>query len=95
MLYDINSVSFYYSVINENTNTALRELQLPVPYENRYVDLDSRAVLSALMGVKYNIVRVGEERYLPYGFWDKTAEKTGMRCTRQITAFPWPLYMIE
>ena len=77
MLYDINSVSFYYSVINENTNTALRELQLPVPYENRYVDLDSRAVLSALMGVKYNIVRVGEERYLPYGFWDKTAEKDG------------------
>lgn len=77
MLYDVNSISFYYSVINENTNTFFHESWLPTPYENSYVDLDSRAMLAALMGVKYNIIRPGDEKYLPYGYYHLSAEKKG------------------
>ena len=77
MLYDVNSASFYYSVINENTNTFLHELWIPMPYEHRYVDLDSRAILSAELGVKYNIVRLGDELYLPHNFDHMVQEKNG------------------
>lgn len=75
MLFDVNSVSFYYSVINESTNAFLHDLWMPMPYENRYVDLDSRAMLSALLGVKYNIIKSGDEIYLPYGYYSKVQEK--------------------
>ncbi len=71
MPFDVNSVSFYYSVINESTNAFLHDLWMPMPYENRYVDLDSRAMLSALLGVKYNIIKSGYEIYLPYGYYSK------------------------
>lgn len=77
MLYDVNSVSFYYSVINENTNAFLHELWIPTPYENRYVDLDSRAVLLAALGARYNIVRSGDDLYLPYHFDHMVQKKNG------------------
>lgn len=75
MLYDINSVSFYYSMINENTNKFLQDLWIPSPYEHQYIDLDSRAMLLALLGVKYNIVKSGDELYLPYNYDSKVQEK--------------------
>lgn len=77
MLYDVNSTSFYYSVVNENTNTFLHELGIPVPYEHRYVDLDSRAMLSAALGAEYNIMKPGNELYLPYNFDRKVREQNG------------------
>lgn len=77
MLQDVNSVSFYYSVINESTNTFLHDLWVPSPCENRYVDLDSRTMLSAILGVKYNIVRAGEMAYLPNGYDHLIQEKNG------------------
>ncbi len=39
-----------------------------MPYENRFIDLDSRAILSSFMGVKYNIIKSEDENYLPYGY---------------------------
>lgn len=77
MLYDVNSTSFYYSVVNENTNTFLHEMWLPVPYEHQYINLDSRAMLSAAMGVEYNIVKPGDELYLPHTFDRKVQEQNG------------------
>ena len=57
MLKEINSVSFYYSMINGSSTAFLHEMQLPVPLENQYVNLDGRVILSYLLGVRYQIVR--------------------------------------
>lgn len=88
MLYDVNSASFYYSVINKNTNAFLHELWIPMPYEHRYVDLDSRAVLSAALGVKYNIVKSSDELYLPYNFGHRVQEKNGYALFETDTVLP-------
>lgn len=68
LAHNINSVSFYYSTINATTKDFLREFELPTSFEYRLADLDSRALLLSAMGVKYDIVQSGKERYLPYGF---------------------------
>ncbi|GFI69940.1 hypothetical protein IMSAG249_01765 [Lachnospiraceae bacterium] len=75
--YDINSISFYYQTINPNTNIFLHELWIPKSWEGRNVDLDSRAALMSLSGVKYDIIKAGEERYLPYGYDSLVQEKDG------------------
>ena len=88
MLYDVNSVAFYYSVINDNTNRFLHDLWIPMPYENRYVDLDSRAILSSFMGVRYNIIKSGDEEYLPYGYSNPVQEKNGYVMYENKNALP-------
>lgn len=78
MIYNVNSTSFYYSMINESVNAFFHDdMWLPMPYENRYVDLDSSTMLSALLGVKYTIIRSGDEAYLPYGYERMVQEKNG------------------
>lgn len=77
MLYDVNGTQCYYSVMNENMNKFLHDLWIPVPYENQYVDLDSRAMLSAALGVGYNIVKPGNELYLPHNFNHLVREQNG------------------
>lgn len=75
--YDVNSVSFYSSMVNESTTDLMRDLRLPSSYEHKLIDLDSRAMLLSLIGVKYDIVATGGEDSLPYGYTQKTAEMGG------------------
>ena len=59
-----------------------------MPYENRYVDLDSRAFLSSFMGVRYNIIKSGDEEYLPYGYSNPVQEKNGYVMYESKNALP-------
>lgn len=77
MLCDVNSTSCYYSVMNENMNKFLHELWIPTPYANLYVDLDSRVMLSAALGAGYDIVKSGNEFYMPHGFDHMVQEQNG------------------
>lgn len=77
MLYDVNSTSLYCNVINENISDFIHNMWIPTPYENRYVDLDSRAMLETALGVKYMIIKPGDELYLPYGYSNPVKEKNG------------------
>lgn len=77
MIYGVNSVSHYYSVINSNTSSFLHDMWIPTPFEHSYMDLDSRALLSPVMGVKYNIVKSGDELYLPYGYDKEVCSANG------------------
>lgn len=77
MLWDVNSISFYFSMIDGSSTSFLHEMQLPTPFENQYVDLDGRALLSSLLGVKYQIVRQGEEDRLPFGYDRLVQERNG------------------
>lgn len=77
MIHDVNSVAFYYSTVNKYVNTFSRENRISTNWEHKYIDLDARAILSALLGVKYNIVRTGEEAFLPYGYDTKVREADG------------------
>ena len=88
MLYDVNSVSFYYSGINADTTDFMHECWIPMPYENRFIDLDSRAILSSFMGVKYNIIKLGDEKYLPYGYNQTVQEKNGYALFKTESALP-------
>lgn len=77
MLYDVNSTSCYYSVMNENMNKFLHELWIPTSYANLYMDLDSRAMLMAALGTGYDIVKPGDELYLPHNFDQMIQEQNG------------------
>ena len=66
---DIRSTAFYYSIYNNNLSDLFRELRLQnTSYDYKYYNLDSRAMLEELFGVKYIIVKEGEEDYLPYNY---------------------------
>lgn len=88
MLYDVNSASLYCNVINENINDFIHNMWIPIPYENRYVDLDSRAMLETALGVKYMIIKSGDELYLPYGYSNPVKEKNGYALYGTETALP-------
>lgn len=77
MLYDVNSTSAYFSVLDAGVTAFLHDLWLPTPFEDSYTDLDSRAMLEALMGVRYDVIREGEEQYLPYGYENRTVDQNG------------------
>lgn len=92
--YDINSISFYYQTINPNTNNFLHELWIPKSWEGRNVDLDSRTALMSLLGVKYDIIKSGEEKYLPYGYESLVREKGGYSLYETEYALPM-VYMYD
>ncbi len=94
MQYDVNSIAFYYQVINPNTNNFLHELWIPKSWEGRNVDLDSRAALMSLSGVKYDIIKTGEEEYLPYGYDFLVQEKNGYALYETNYALPL-VYMYD
>lgn len=77
MLKKVNSVPFYFSMINGSSAMFLHEMQLPTPLENQYVSLDGRAILSSLLGVRYQIARLGEETELSYGYNSFIQERDG------------------
>ncbi|MBO6138131.1 MAG: YfhO family protein, partial [Lachnospiraceae bacterium] len=58
-----------YSIYNNNLSDLFRELRLQnTSYDYKFYNLDSRAMLEELFGVKYIIVKGGEEDYLPYNY---------------------------
>lgn len=77
MLKGVNSIPFYFSMINGSSAVFLHEIQLPTPLENQYVSLDGRAILSSLLGVRYQIARLGEEAKLSYGYNSLVQERNG------------------
>lgn len=68
MLKGVNSIPFYFSMIEGSTAAFLHEMQLPTPLENQYASLDGRSILMSLLGVRYQIARLGEETELSYGY---------------------------
>lgn len=68
MMYDVNSTSFSYSVINDSTNVFLRDMEIPMATDIKYVDMDARTYLDALLGCRYMVIEDGKEQYLPYGY---------------------------
>ena len=66
---DIMSTAFYYSIYNNNLSDLFRELRLQnTSYDYKFYNLDSRSMLEELFGVRYVIVKEGEEDYLPYNY---------------------------
>lgn len=88
MLMGVNSIAFYFSMIDESSASFLHEMYLPTPLENQYVNLDGRALLSCLLGVKYQIVRQGEEDELSYGYSRLVQEKNGYALYESDYALP-------
>ncbi len=71
---DVMSTAFYYSIYNNNLSNLFRELRLQnTSYDYKFYNLDSRSMLEALFGVKYIVVKEGEEDYLPYDYRNKLA----------------------
>lgn len=88
MLRGVNSVPFYFSMINGSSAAFLHEMQLPTPLEHQYVSLDGRAILSSLLGVRYQIVRLGEEAELSYGYNSFVQERDGYAVYETDNALP-------
>ena len=68
MILDLNSCSYYYSTANEYVSRFFKSVFLNTPMEQTYNDLNSRLILESLLGVKYYVVKNGNEAYLPYGY---------------------------
>lgn len=88
MLRGVNSVPFYFSMINGSSAAFLHEMQLPTPLEHQYVNLDGRAILSSLLGVRYQIARLGEETELSYGYNRFVQERDGYVVYETSNALP-------
>lgn len=65
---------FYYSVTNSAVAEFLREMDTSNSMEQMYDGLDGRTILDRLTGVRYYIIKKGQEQYLPYGYTEKVAE---------------------
>lgn len=65
---------FYYSVTNSSVAEFLREMDTSNSMEQMYDGLDGRTILDRLTGVRYYIIKKGQEQYLPYGFTEKVTE---------------------
>lgn len=68
MQYDVNGTAFYYSVANPATAAFLAENQANVYTDYIYNDLDGRAWLETLLGVRYLVVPSGNDAARPWGY---------------------------
>lgn len=69
------STSYYFSTANPEINRFFRSLYLNTPTEQSYINLDSRAPLEAIMGVKYYVVNTDNPKYLPNYSGDLLSER--------------------
>lgn len=74
-----NSTSYYFSLASSGIGEFFDEMYLNTPWEQQYENLDGRTILDRLASVKYFVVKNGEYRYLPYGYYwlNGSAEKEG------------------
>lgn len=74
-----NSTAYYFSVASGDIGKFFDEMYLNTPWEQHYENLDGRTILDRLASVKYFVVKNGEYRYLPYGYYKLTgsAKKNG------------------
>lgn len=68
MQYNVNGTAFYYSVANPVTAAFLVENEVNVYTDYIYNDLDGRAWLETLLGVRYAVVPSGDIAALPWGY---------------------------
>lgn len=74
-----NSTAYYFSVASGSIGAFFDEMYLNTPWEQHYDNLDGRTILDRLAAVKYFVVKNGEYRYLPYGYYRMSggAKKNG------------------
>lgn len=74
-----NSTSYYFSLASGGIGQFFDEMYLNTPWEQQYENLDGRTILDRLASVKYFVIKNGEYRYLPYGYYwlNGSAEKNG------------------
>lgn len=74
-----NSTAYYFSVASGSIGEFFDEMYLNTPWEQHYDNLDGRTILDRLASVKYFVVKNGEYRYLPYGYYqmEGSAKKNG------------------
>lgn len=68
MQYDVNGTAFYYSVANASTASFLADNEANVYTDYIYNDLDGRAWLETMLGVRYVVVDSGNTAALPWGY---------------------------
>ncbi|MCR5700809.1 MAG: YfhO family protein [Lachnospiraceae bacterium] len=74
----LSSTSFYYSTSNSAIGCFNKELGVNEPLDYSYSNLDNRMILNALAGVRYYLVKQGDDKYIPYGFvYKKSKEING------------------
>lgn len=74
-----NSTSYYFSLASGGIGQFFDEMYLNTPWEQQYENLDGRTILDRLASVKYFVIKNGEYRYLPYGYYwlNGSSEKNG------------------
>lgn len=88
MMYDMNSTSFSYSVIMGSTNDFLRDMEIPMATDIKYIDMDSRTCLDLFLGCRYMVVEDEKEQYLPYGYDRLAARQEGYAVYENKTVLP-------
>lgn len=66
LIFNTHSTSFYWSLQNTRISQFVKEMQLTPTYVYQYQNLDSRAALNSLLGVKYYQTKIAKRA--PYGF---------------------------
>lgn len=80
---------FYYSVANSAVSEFLREMYTANSMEQMYDGLDGRTILDRLTGVRYFIIKKGQEQYLPYGYDVKVSENKKYAVYKTDQALPF------
>lgn len=64
----LGSGNFYFSTGNSVVGEFNKQMGILTPMTYAYNGLDGRSILETLSGVKYYLIKKGEESYLPFGF---------------------------
>ena len=77
VFHNVYGLSSYFSMGNQNVSTFLAgQNTIALDMEHAYKGVDNSSYLDNILGVKYFIVKQGNEQYLPYGY-DKLVKKSG------------------
>lgn len=71
----LGSGSIYYSMGDSSPGEFNRQMGILSPMTYSYNGMDGRVILETLAGVKYYLIKSGEEFYLPFGFDSYVASK--------------------
>lgn len=74
MQHGVYGTAFYYSVANASTASFLADNEANVYTDYLYNDLDGRAWLEAMLGVRYVVIASGNTAALPWGYDTQVAD---------------------
>ena len=83
----VNGSSFYWSLANPHVFQFLDEMHHWAVRDYRYVGLDGRTMLGALVSNRYFVVREGHEAFLPYGYEQEPVSRAVAFSGRHYGAF--------